>query len=190
METFKEAERIDGHYLLPSNLQAQSLKVPWPQYTQLTHIEAAFKSLKADPQVRPIYHQVQPRVEAHILVAFLGYALLATLAMYTRRQVPGLTARAVLELLAGIQMLDVHLPVTDGRWLVMPRYTVPRPEERLLLDKLELVLPEQPPPKIYPARWLPSPRKWRRPTRICSSDFCPSTPKLPWGFDAEVRRLS
>ncbi len=152
VEKFKEAERSDGHYLLRSSLQAESPEVLWQRYTQLTQIEAAFKSLKTDLQVRPIYHQVQPRVEAHILVVFPGYVLLATLAMYTRRQVPGLTARAVLELLAGIQMLDVHLPVTDGRWLVMPRYTVPRPEERLLLDKLELVLPEQPPPKTYPSQ--------------------------------------
>ena len=149
---FKEAERLDGHYLLRSSLQAESPEVLWQRYTLLAQIEAAFKSLKSDLQVRPIYHQVQPRVEAHILVAFLGYALVATLAMHTRRHAPGLTPRAVLEQLAAIQMVDVHLPVTDGRWLVMPRYTVPQPEQRLLLEKLGLPLPDQPPPKIYPSQ--------------------------------------
>ena len=83
-------------------------------------------------------------------MAFMGYALMATLQMRTRQHAPGLTPRAVLEQLAGIQMIDVHLPVNDGRCLVMSRYTEPEPEQRLLLDKLGLELPQQPPPKIYP----------------------------------------
>ena len=148
-EEFKEAERLDGHYLLRTSLKAEDPEVLWQRYTQLTNIEAAFKCLKNDLNIRPIHHQVQPRVEAHIFVAFMGYALTATLQMRTRQHAPGLTPRAVLEQLAAIQMIDVHLPVNDGRCLVMARHTEPEPEQQLLLNKLGLHLPEQPPPKIY-----------------------------------------
>ena len=82
-------------------------------------------------------------------MAFMGYCLMATLQMRTRSHAPGLTPRAVLEQLGAIQMIDVHIPVTDGRCLVMPRHSEPEPEQQLLLNKLELRLPEQPPPKIY-----------------------------------------
>ena len=124
----------------------------WQRYTQLTHIEAAFKCLKSDLNIRPIHHQVQSRVEAHIFVAFMGYALMATLQMRTRQHAASLTPRAVLEQLAAIQMIDVHLPINDGRCLVMARYTEPAPEQQVLLDKLGLQLPHQPPPKIYPGQ--------------------------------------
>ena len=150
VEKFKEAERLDGHYLLRTSLKAENPEVLWQRYTQLTQIEAAFKCLKSDLNIRPIHHQVQSRVEAHIFVAFMGYALMATLQMRTRQHAAGLTPRAVLEQLAGIKMIDVHLPVNDGRCLVMPRYTEPAPEQQLLLTKLGLELPQQPPPKIYP----------------------------------------
>ena len=151
-EKFKEAERLDGHYLLRTSLKAEDPELLWQRYTHLTQIEAAFKCLKSDLNIRPIHHQVQPRVEAHIFVAFMGYALMATLQMRTRQHAAGLTPRAVLEQLAGIQMIDVHLPVNDGRCLVMARYTEPAPEQQVLLDKLGLQLPHQPPPKIYPGQ--------------------------------------
>jgi transposase len=149
VEKFKQAERLDGHYLLRTNLQAQEPELLWQCYTQLTQIEAAFKNLKSDLKIRPIYHQLEPRVEAHIMVAFMAYCLTATLRIQTRRHAPGLTARAVLDQLAAIQMIDVHIPVSDGRCLVLPRYTEPEQEQQFLLDKLELTLPEQPPPRIY-----------------------------------------
>jgi transposase len=144
----KEAELRDGHYLLRTNLLAEDPGVLWDRYVQLTQIEAAFKCLKSDLGIRPIHHQLEHRVDAHILIAFLAYCLTVTLRHRLRMHAPGLTPRAVLEKLAGIQMLDVSFPTTDGRELVMPRYTEPSPEQALLLHHLNLVLPQQPPPRI------------------------------------------
>lgn len=146
-----EAERRDGHYLLRTNLVAEDPAVLWDRYMQLTQIEAAFKCLKSDLGIRPIYHQLEHRVEAHILVAFLAYCLTVTLKFRLQAHAPGLTPRAVLEKLATIQMLDVSFPTTDGRRLVMPRYTEPNPEQALLLHQMNLVLPQQPPPRITTA---------------------------------------
>ena len=147
----KEAELRDGHYLLRTNLVAEDPAVLWDRYMQLTQIEAAFKCLKSDLGIRPIYHQLEHRVEAHILVAFLAYCLTVTLKYRLKAHAPGLTPRAVLEKLAAIQMLDVSFPTTDGRRLIMPRYTEPNPEQALLLHQLNLVLPLQPPPRITTA---------------------------------------
>ena len=144
----KEAELRDGHYLLRTNLVAEDPAVLWDRYVQLTQIEAAFKCLKSELGIRPIHHQLEHRVDAHILVAFLAYCLTVTLKHRLRMHAPGLTPRAVLEKLAGIQMLDVSFPTTDGRRLIMPRYTEPDPEQALLLHHLSLVLPQQPPPRI------------------------------------------
>jgi len=144
----RQAEQRDGHYLLRSNLTGEDPGVLWERYIQLTQIEAAFKTLKSDLGLRPIYHQLGHRVEAHILVAFLAYCLLVTLKNRLQALAPGLTPRAVLETLAPMQMLDVTFPTTDGRRLVMPRYTQPTPEQKLLLHKLQLSLPDQPPPRI------------------------------------------
>jgi transposase len=150
-DKLKEAELRDGHYLLRTNLVAEDPAVLWDRYVQLTQIEAAFKCLKSDLGIRPIHHQLEHRVDAHILVAFLAYCLTVTLRHRLRVHAPGLTPRAVLEKLAGIQMLDVSFPTTDGRRLVMPRYTEPNPEQALLLHHLNLVLPQQPPPRITAA---------------------------------------
>jgi len=145
------AERLDGHYLLRTNLAGEDPAVLWDRYIQLTQIEEAFKCLKSELGIRPIRHQTESRVEAHILVAFLGYCLMVTLKQRLQAHAPGLTARAVLDKLASIEMLDVWFPTTDGRWLVMPRYTEPEAEQRLLLHKLKLHLPAQPPPRIKAA---------------------------------------
>ena len=119
--------------------------------------EAAFKNLKSDLALRPFHHQLEQRVEAHTFVAFLGYCLVATLRQRLRVHAPGLTPKAVLEKLATIQMLDVWLPTTDGRWLVMPRYTQPEEEHQLVLEKLKLELPAQPPPRIHSGQvWRPT----------------------------------
>jgi transposase len=144
----KEAEMRDGHYLLRSNLVAEDPAVLWERYMQLTQIEAAFKDLKSDLGIRPIHHQKADRVEAHIFVAFLAYCLNVTLKKRLQAYAPGLTPKAVLETMAKIQMIDVSFPTTDGRLLVMPRYTEPEPEQKILLHKLKLSLPNQPPPRI------------------------------------------
>jgi hypothetical protein len=142
------AELQDGHYLLRSNLVGENPAVLWERYVQLAQIEAAFKAMKSELGIRPLYHQLGHRVEAHILVAFLAYCLLVTLKNRLHALAPGLTSKAVLEKLATIQMLDVWLPTTDGRWLVMPRFTQPEADQAILLHKLKLELPQQPPPRI------------------------------------------
>jgi transposase len=147
-ERLRKAQQRDGHYLLRSNLTGEDPGVLWERYVQLTQIEAAFKTMKSELGLRPIYHQLGHRVEAHILVAFLAYCLLVTLKNRLQALAPGLTPRAVLETLAPMQMLDVIFPTTDGRRLVMPRYTQPTPEQKLLLHQLQLTLPDQPPPRI------------------------------------------
>ena len=146
-----QAELRDGHYLLRSNLTAEDPGLLWERYVQLTQIEAAFKTMKTELGLRPIYHQLGHRVEAHILVAFLAFCLQVTLKNRLQALAPGLTPRAVIEALAPMQMLDVTFPTTDGRRLVMPRYTQPTPEQKLLLHQLQLTLPDQPPPRIQVA---------------------------------------
>lgn len=144
----KQAEWRDGHYLLRSNLTDGDPAVLWARYVQLTQIEAVFRSLKNELGIRPIYHQLERRVDAHILVAFLAYSLQVTLKQRLMIHSPGLTPAAVLEKLAAIQMIDVHLPTSDGRCLILPRYTQPEPEVKMVLEKLRLALPAQPPPRI------------------------------------------
>ena len=144
----RAAELQDGHYLLRSNLLGEDPAVLWERYVQLSQIEAAFKAMKSELGIRPLYHQLGHRVEAHIMVAFLAYCLLVTLKNRLQALAPGLTPRAVLEKLATIQMLEVWLPTTDGRWLVMPRFTQPEADQAILLHKLKLALPQQPPPRI------------------------------------------
>ena len=147
-DKLRKAELRDGHYLLRSNLAGEDPAVLWDRYVQLTQVEAAFKTMKSELGLRPIYHQVEQRVEAHILVAFLAYCLTVTLRQRLQALAPGLTPKAVLEKLAAIQMLNVCFPTTDGRWLIMPRYTQPTPEQQILLHTLNLDLPAQPPPRI------------------------------------------
>lgn len=144
----RQAEQRDGHYLLRSNLTAEDPAVLWTRYIQLTQIEAAFRSLKTDLGLRPIYHRLDRRVEAHIFVAFLAYCLQVTLKNKLQIHAPGLTPTAVLEKLATIQMIDVWIPTCDGRWLVLPRYTQPAKDLQVLMEKLSLALPAQPPPRI------------------------------------------
>ena len=134
--------------MLRSNLTREHPACLWQCYIQLTEIEQAFKELKSDLFIRPIYHQKDARIEAHIFVAFMAYCLQVTLKHRLRALAPGLTPRAVLEKFTAMQMVDVHLPTTDGRHLVLPRYTQPDPDQHLLLSQMRLVLPQQPPPKI------------------------------------------
>jgi transposase len=140
--------RREGCYLLRSNLVNEDPAKLWEHYIQLTEVEQAFKELKGDLAVRPIYHQTDPRIEAHIMVAFLAYCLQVTLKNMVREKAPGLTPRAILEKFAAMQMIDVHLPTTDGRRVILSRFTHPNQDQGLLLDKLKLTLPSQPPPRI------------------------------------------
>jgi hypothetical protein len=117
----------------------------------LWDIEQAFKELKNDLSVRPIHHQLETRIEAHIFVAFLAYCLMVTLKQRLKALAPGLTPRAVIEKLAAIQMIDVELPTTDGRTILLSRHTEPESDHMLLLQRLKLELPAQPPPKITAA---------------------------------------
>ena len=142
------AELRDGHYLLRSNLTDEDPAVLWTRYVQLTQIEAVFRSLKSDLRVRPIHHQLEHRADAHILIAFLAYCLQVTLKQQLQAHAPGLTPAAVLEKLATIQMIDVCIPTTDGRWLILPRHTQPDTDTKMLLHQLKIDLPAQPPPRI------------------------------------------
>lgn len=144
----KAAEVRDGHYLLRSNLTAEDPAVLWTRYVQLTRIEAVFRALKTDLGLRPIYHQLEHRVDAHIFVAFLAYCLQVTMKNQLLAHAPGLTPNAVFEKLATIQMIDVWIPTQDGRWLILPRYTQPARDLQMLLERLRLTLPTQPPPRI------------------------------------------
>lgn len=148
-ERLRKAMRREGNYLLRSNLREHDPAQLWQYYIQLTEIEQAFKELKADLSIRPIYHQKDSRIEAHIFVSFVSYCLQVTLKQRTKALAPGLTPRAVLEKFATMQMVDVHLPTTDGRHLVLSRYTQPDKDQQILLQRLKLELPGQPPPKIY-----------------------------------------
>ena len=150
----RQVRRREGRYLLRTNLCGRNPDELWQFYIQLTEVEAAFKNLKDDLQLRPIYHQLEHRIEAHIFVAFIAYCLHITLRAQLKPLAAGLTARAVLDKLAGIQMLDVHFPTTDGRTLILSRYTEPNPDQRLLLERLNLTLPPQPPPRITAAGHL------------------------------------
>ena len=144
----RAAQLRDGHYLLRSNLTAEDPAVLWTRYVQLTQIEAVFRSLKSDLGIRPIYHQLEHRVDAHILVAFLAYCLQVTLKNRLQIHAPGLTPTAVLEKLATIQMIDVWIPTRDHRWLILPRYTQPAKDLQVLMQQIHLSLPSQPHPRI------------------------------------------
>lgn len=153
-DKLRQCRRREGRYLLRSNLTGTDPTMLWEYYIQLTEIEQAFKELKSDLAIRPIYHQTDERIEAHIFVAFVAYCLQVTLKQRTRTLAPGLTPRAVLEKFAAVQMVDVQLPTTDGHYLVLPRYTLPEKDLQLLLEQLKLTLPEQPPPRISSAQKL------------------------------------
>src|SRR6266849_3398516 len=151
----QEAEWRDGHYLLRSNLTAGDPSVLWTRYVQLTQIESVFRSLKSELGLRPIYHQLEHRADAHILMAFLAYCLQVTLKNRLMIHAPGLTPAAVLEKLATIQMVEVWIPMLDGRWLVLPRHTQPEKDVQAMLDHLHMTLPSQPPPRIKASQIAP-----------------------------------
>lgn len=148
-DKLRQTRKREGRYLLRSNITSgRSAEELWQFYIQLTEVEAAFKNLKGDLALRPIYHQLEHRIEAHIFISFLAYCLQVTLRRRLSDLAPGLTPRSVLEKFGTLQMLDVHLPTTDERMVVLSRYTQPGSDVRLLLKRMKLELPSQPPPKI------------------------------------------
>jgi hypothetical protein len=144
----REVRRHERRYLLRTNLTESDPAKLWEYYLRLVAVEEAFKTLKGDLAIRPIFHQRERRIEAHIFIAFLAYCLHVTLGHRLKSLAPGLTPRSVLEKLSAVQMIDVHVPITDGRELTLTRYTHPEPELKLLLERLKFALPPQQPPKI------------------------------------------
>jgi transposase len=151
----RRARRREGRYLLRTNLTDDDPARLWGLYLQLVSVEEAFRNLKGDLAIRPIFHQDAARIEAHIFIAFLAYCLHVTLGRRLHALAPGLTPRSAIEKFAAVQMIDLHIPTTDGRELLLTRYTEPEPELALLLDKLKFVLPAQPEPKISAAQTAP-----------------------------------
>ncbi len=155
----KAAEQRDGHYLLRSNLTAEDPAVLWTRYVQLTQIESVFRCLKSELSIRPIHHQLEHRADAHVLIAFLAYCLQVTLKNRLMIHASGLTPASVFEKMATIQMVEVWIPMLDGRWLMLPRYTQPEKDVQAVLNKLDITLPSQPPPRIKSPQILPSSTK-------------------------------
>jgi transposase len=147
-DKLRQVRRREGRYLLRTNLDAQQPERLWTFYIQLTEVEQAFKELKHDLAVRPIFHHDEGRIEAHIFVSFLAYCLQVTLKANLRPLASGITPREVIAKFKTIQMIDVHIPTTDAREITLSRYTQPEPEHRMLLQQLQMRLPEQPPPRI------------------------------------------
>jgi hypothetical protein len=147
-DKLRQVRRREGRYLLRTNLVGHDPAELWRHYIQLVQVEEAFKNLKGDLAIRPIYHQDAQRIEAHVFIAFLSYCLHTTLAQKLKPHAGVLTPRSVLDTFAAVQRLDVHIPTTDGRQIVLTRTTEPESKLQLLLDRLHLQWPPQPPPKI------------------------------------------
>ena len=147
----KRTRRREGRYLLRTNLTDNDPAQLWQYYVQLVTVEEAFRNLKGDLAIRPVFHHDETRIEAHIFIAFMAYCMQVTLTRRLHALAPGLTARSALDKFAAVQMIDVHLPTTDGREIKLTRYTHPEPELQLLIDRLKLRLPPQPPPRITTA---------------------------------------
>src|ERR1700746_3432641 len=146
----------EGAYMLRTNLPASTAEELWSEYMQLTEAEASFRILKSELCIRPLFHQLEPRVKAHVLVAFLGYARGVTLKHLLKRRAAlisppsasgvhdaqPLSAMKALALLSTLQSADIVLPTTDGREIRLRRITEPTPEQKALLQQLGLSLPE------------------------------------------------
>lgn len=148
----RTVRRREGRYLLRTNLSAADPELVWRCYMQLVFVEEAFRTLKGDLGLRPIYHHKPERIEAHLFVAFLAYCLSITLRQRLKALAGGLMPRVVFEKLATLQLLDVRVPTTDGRELLLVRRTEPDRDVALLLARLNLTLPPQPPPRISPPK--------------------------------------
>ena len=144
----RQIRRREGRYLLRTNITEGDPATLWQYYIQLVAVEEAFKNLKGDLAIRPIFHHEERRIEAHIFIAFLAYCSYITLQRRLHALAPGLSARSAIDKFAAVQIIDVHVPTTDGRELVLTRYTQPEPELQLLINQLKFQVPPQPPPRI------------------------------------------
>jgi len=183
-QKLRQVRRREGRYLLRTNLCGRDPEELWRFSIQLTEVEAAFKNLKDDLQLHPIDHQLEGRIDAHIVVAFMAYCPHVPVRARLKPVAAGLTARAVRDAFAGIHMLDVHFPTTDGRTLILSRYTEPNPDQRLLLERLTLTLPPQPPPRITASGQLvhgnnQAHLSWRPFDRVVQSMHLPGRLPLP-----------
>jgi transposase len=145
----RQVIRREGRYLLRTNLDGRTPEEFWRFYMQLVQVEEAFRNIKGDLSIRPIFHQTEQRIEAHIFVTFLAYCLQVTLDQKLKSWAPGWTPRSVIEQLKAMQMIDVKVPTSDGGIMEMARTTQPDKTQQLVLSMLKLQLPEQPPPKIH-----------------------------------------
>jgi hypothetical protein len=150
-EKFTRQQRHEGTYLLRAHWPGADPTQLWASYVQLTEAEAAFRTLKSEVKVRPIWHWLERRVEAHVLVAFLGYCLWVCLKKKAERVAPSLTPWQVLDQLGRILLVEVWFELKDGRRLCLPRITQPEPAQRMILNQLKWTLPAQPPPRVYGA---------------------------------------
>jgi hypothetical protein len=149
-------ESREGAYLLRTNLQAETAQELWSKYMQLTEAESSFRALKSELSIRPLFHQLEPRVKAHVMVAFLGYALWVTLNHLLKRRrvldskssagrpddIQPVSPRKAIALLSTLQSADIVLPTTDGREIRLRRITEPTAEQKALLRQLAISLPE------------------------------------------------
>ena len=148
-ERIREARANDeGTYLLRTNLEECDPKTLWKRYMIQGEIEYAFRELKNDLGLRPVYHQLDDRIESHIFTSFMALCLFQTLRAIARDHAPGLTPRQIVEKFRAMKMVDVVMPTTDGRIVTLPRYVEPKDDVRILLNQLGLTLPAQPPPKV------------------------------------------
>ena len=148
LDRIRQARRNEGTYLLRTNMTDADPATLWRQYMIQGEIEQSFKEVKNDLGLRPVYHQLDNRIEAHIFVSYVAYCLQATLKNLTRSKACGLTPRQIFDKMKKIYMVDVKIPTTDGREIVMQRYGEPKDDVALVLSQLALRLPNQPPPKI------------------------------------------
>lgn len=160
-EKFARHQRTEGAYLLRAHWPDADPARLWASYVQLTEAEAAFRTLKSEVKVRPIWHWLGGRVEAHVLVAFLGYCLWVCLKKKAEAVAPSLTPWQVLDQLGRIALVEVWFELRDGRRLCLPRIAQPEPAQRLLLTQLNWQLPEQPPPRVYAASAMDAPHTIR-----------------------------
>ena len=147
-EKLRKARRREGRYLLRTNQTDAADAELWNQYIRLVRIEESFRNLKSDLGIRPIYHQDDERIKAHIFISFIAYCLHVALEMKMKPLASGLTSRSLISQLSGIMMLNVSIPIDDGRTLKMARYTKPEKAQQLCLAQLGMQLPDQPPPEI------------------------------------------
>ena len=148
LDRIRKARRDEGTYLLRTNMTDADPATLWRQYMIQGEIEQSFKEVKNDLGLRPVYHQLDGRIEAHIFVSYVAYCLQATLKNLTRSKPGGLTPRQIFDKMKNIYMVDVKIPTTDGREIMMQRYGEPKDDVALVLSQLGLRLPAQPPPKI------------------------------------------